>query len=177
MRAYVVLAVLAIAVVLLALNLRERDLYLEGKPHPPPGPLNLDPTDGTLSWLTLTTEHEGCVHTLELLENHRWLRIRDHDGWYRLFWAGDDLYYFDDPSPFNIALGNPTARDPSGEWRIHARYVHETCPLRPEIRARYVLAFASESPPDPQAVPLEIRWIHTRHGAFAWKRVEFAWSE
>lgn len=177
MRAYAVLAILAFAIVLLVLNLRERDLYLEGKSAPPPGPVNLDPTDATLSWLSLTTVHDGCEHKLEILENHRWMRIRDHDGWYRLFWAGDDLYYFDDPSPFGVALGNPTAREASGEWRIHARYVHETCPLRPEIRARYSLVAASATAHEPQAVPLEIRWVHTRHGAFAWKREEFAWSE
>jgi hypothetical protein len=180
---YVTIVVLAAGAGILLLNLRERDLYLDALSAPPPGPRNVDTDDGALSWLSREIEHDGCTHAIEVLENHRWMSLRDQDGWYRLFWAADDWYYFADPSPFNVALGNPTARDPSGEWRIHVRYVHPTCPVRPEIRVRYRLAVRDTlaPPAETAAVPLEIRWMMTQKTdtlrVFVWNREELSWSE
>lgn len=163
---YAVMAVLAFAIVVLVLNLRERDDYLDGRPDPPAGPINVDSDDGALAWLPRTIEHDGCVHRAEFLENLRWLRLRDRDGWYRLFWAGDETYYYDDPSPFNAAMKNPTSCDPSGEWKISVAYRAANCPER-ILRLRYSLFVTSDFLPTSEEtveisgvrVPKTLRWF------------------
>lgn len=155
---YVVMAALAFTIVVLVLNLRERDEYLDGRLEPPPGPINVEADDGALAWLPRTIEHDGCVHRAEFLENLRWLRLRDHDGWYRLFWAGDETYDYEDPAHFNAAMKNPTARDPSGEWRITVAYRAPSCAER-RLRLRFVLAVTTEFPATSDET-VEIEGVH-----------------
>lgn len=140
---YVVMAALAAAIVVLVLNLRERDDSLDGRLEPPAGPINVEPDDGALAWLPRTIEHDGCVHRAEFVENLRWLRLRDRDGWYRLFWAGDEAYYFEDPAHFNAAMKNPTFHDPSGEWKIAIAYRAANCPER-ILRLRFSLVVTTD---------------------------------
>lgn len=157
---FAVMGLLAGVIALLVLNLRERDHYVDAMTVPPPGPVNVEPTDGALDWLPLTTEHDGCVHTAEFTENHRWVRVRDHDGWYRLFWARDDVYYFVDPSTLNQSLNNPTARDPEGEWRIAFTYRPPAgCARKPQsVKMRYALAVTKGEGPRSEP-PRRIRWF------------------
>ncbi len=157
---FLVLAALAFTVVVLALNLRERDAYLEGKSSPPPGPVNVDPADPALAWLPLRTEHDGCVHPAEFSTNHRWARVRDFDGWHRLFWAADEHYYFEDPSALNQAMNNSTARDPAGEWRIELAYRPPAGCARPPVSLRF--RYRLEATPGAGATgspPQRLRWF------------------
>lgn len=116
-----VFVVLVFAVVILILNLNERDFY-------PYGSLKPRPTD-TLppDWLPEAVSHEcgtcgKCAHTLEIDRSIMELWFKDRDGWYRLFWAGEETYYYEDPVHFADALANPTAHSPEGRWHIIGRY-------------------------------------------------------
>ena len=176
----VVLTGMAFTIVLLVLNLRERDVYLDGREIPPAGPINVDPNDGALGWLSSTIEHDGCVHRAEFSENHRWMRVRDHDCWYRLFWAADDFYYFEDPSAFNKALQNRDARDPCGHWNIAVTYRPPArCDRKPEsLRLRYSLVIDDLGDPSDRTgpVPRRIPWLTSRTPegirCFIWKLEE-----
>ena len=59
---------------------------------------------------------------MELTRNRLELSIQDEDGWYRLFWAGDDVHYYDDPVYFGVSLQNLTAHSPAGVWEIEGSY-------------------------------------------------------
>lgn len=100
-----IMAGLLVLAVTLWLNLRESDLY--------PMPLEAPPTDrmnGPVPpWLPADA-------TLE--ETRVSIAVVDHDGWYRLFWAADDVYYYDDASYFGGALDNATAASWSGTWTL-----------------------------------------------------------
>jgi hypothetical protein len=105
-------ALLAGVAALLVLNLRERDHFVMGSleavdAHDPPLPP---------SW-----SHEACEHPLELLESKGRLTLRDRDGWHRLFWAGDETYYYQELTHLAAELANPTASDPRGSWRLIVR--------------------------------------------------------
>mgnify|MGYP001598220482 CR=1 FL=1 len=173
---FAVLGVLAFIVLILYLNLRERDFYADGQANQPKGPVNVEPNDGGLPWLPLHEEHDGCVHSAEFTENHSWCRVRDHDGWYRLFWAGDEVYYFEDPSPLHQAMLNPTARDATGEWRIAVTYRPPPTCSRPATTLRFRLALEvgdAAIPPDP---PDRTRWFVGKtlkgHRFYDWRLVE-----
>ncbi len=109
---------------LLLLNLSEKDYFPYAKTEPPAGPINLPaPT-----WLPDTISHPCtlcgvCEHKLEVKESHCVLKLHDHDGWYRLFWAGDDTWYYGDPSYFAAALSDPGGAVVEGTWRIQGRYL------------------------------------------------------
>jgi len=151
-------AVLAVTALLLWLNLRERDLYAYALPGPPAGPVN---QSSPPSWLPPVDE---------ITENLLWARIDDVDGWYRVFWAGTDVYWFDDASYFAGALKNRTATNPTGRYRIAGR--HKEAPFR----LVYVLPEAA--PPDGEAevagltVPLGVHWFTSEY----WNgRRTFSW--
>ncbi len=144
---------LAMVALLLFLSLQEGDFYGPGKPEPPPGS-NVEGDDEMFRRL-LPREivHPcpvcgECKHPVEVIENRRVMRLRDHDGWYKIFWAGDDVYFYEDGPAFAGNLRNPTARDPGGTWTIRARparLAHD-CPSLPrEISLEFEL-FTSERP-------------------------------
>jgi hypothetical protein len=119
-------ALLLLAIVILMLNLREKDYYELGSLVPPRGD-TVPGEDGTFRRIVpATIAHPcptcgDCTHAVEILQNRRVFSIRDHDGWYKLFWAGDETYYYDDPPVFAASLRNSTARDPRGTWTIRGR--------------------------------------------------------
>lgn len=97
-----------------------------------------------------------CTHPVEILESRRSLGLRDRDGWYKLFWAADERYSYEDPMAFAAALSNRTARDPEGTWTIRARLgpathgpvaAHDCGQIPAEIRFTYGLLIS----PDPIA--------------------------
>jgi hypothetical protein len=116
---------LAFAVVVLLLNLREKDYYDGGSLTPPGG--DGPALDNLLpSLLPPTVVHPcptcgECTHPVEIEENRRTLTLRDEDGWYKLFWAGGETYYYDDLVFLAAGLLNRTARDPAGSWILRAR--------------------------------------------------------
>ncbi len=115
-----------LTILILLLNLREKDNFGAGSPVPPRGD-NVPDDDGTFRKLVPEKiAHPcpvcgDCTHPVETVENHRTLTIRDHDGWYRLFWAGDEIYHFEEFPLFAACLRNSTARDPAGRWKIRCR--------------------------------------------------------
>ena len=163
---YSLMGFLASTIVLLILNLRERDYYPGGTPTPPAGP---GPEDTAILGILPSIEHDGCIHTAEFSENRRWLRVRDRDGWYRLFWAGDDFYYFDDVAAFHHALGNKTACDPSGEWSIFVTYRPPSGCVRGAESRRFRFSLKVAEGRDEQA------WFVARNGeswrSFVWEQV------
>jgi len=151
-------------VVLLVLNLGERDYYEFGTETPTAAGNNVDAEDAAFSRIfpDLRFVHAcpgcgECVHRFEILENRRVLTIRDHDGWYKVFWAQDDTYYYSDPVHLIADWGqNRSAEAPTGTWSIRLRAgapthasgaAHDCGQLPREIALDYVLDF-SESPLD-----------------------------
>lgn len=174
-------ALLAFAIVVLLLNLGEKDYYEGGSLVPPRGD-NVPGDDGTFRRLVPETiAHPcpscgDCTHPVEILENRRVLTILDHDGWYKLFWAGDETYYYEDFALFAASLRNSTARDPRGAWTIRGRLgppthgaspAHSCTAVPGEFALEYTLA-VSDSPlaPEPPfqtgtplSVPTVIDWF------------------
>lgn len=106
-------AVLLAAVAgILLLNLRERDHYVMG---------SLEAVDAQDPPLPPSWAHDGCEHPLELLQARGRLALRDRDGWHRVFWAGDDTYYYAELTHLAAELANPTASDPTGRWDLSVR--------------------------------------------------------
>ena len=109
---------------ILFLNLRERDYYEGGSLAPVAG----DPAGDPVFSLLFAPEIRHscptcgeCVHPVEVVENRRTLQLHDHDGWYKLFWAGDETYYFEELQHLAACYENRTAEDPRGEWVIRTR--------------------------------------------------------
>ena len=127
--ALVALPILALAAVLLALNLREADRYEFGSPTPPGRGSNVSADDFAIQRvfpdLRFTHVCAGCgecVHPFEIVENRRVLSMLDHDGWYKALWAADEQYYYADPVHMVADWGNNrTAEMPRGDWRIRLR--------------------------------------------------------
>ena len=126
-RFWPLMALMGASIVILVLNLLERDVYEHGSLTPPPPGSNVAGDDALLDRVL---PHEfvhrcetcgDCSHPLEIVENRRLMSLRDHDGWYRLFWAADEVYHYDDPVFLAEGLQNPTSRDPEGSWLIRAR--------------------------------------------------------
>jgi len=173
---------LGVLVVLLLFNLTETDRYEFGTETPPAPGNNVDLDDPGLAHLfpDLRFVHAcpgcgECVHRYDVVENRRILRMNDHDGWYKVFWAADDLYYYADPVHMLADWSqNRTAETPQGTWTIRLRTRPATHPagvphdcgrLPREITLSYALEF-SETPLDDAAYsgdgPLKV--LHT----FAW---------
>jgi hypothetical protein len=116
---WVLTGLMGAGALVLWLNLREVDRFELG---------SLEPVDGSveaghdLDRLNLTTFHHGdCEHPLEILEHRRTLTLRDVDGWYRLFWAGSDIYHYKEIVHLAADLQNATAVEPRGRWEIRVR--------------------------------------------------------
>ncbi len=120
-------ALLGFAIVILVLNLLERDVYEHGELAPPAPGNNVDDQDPIFQRLRPREFAHACPacgecrHPLEIVENRRVLSLRDRDGWYRLFWARDETYHYDDPVYLAAGYQNRSADDPSGTWVIRAR--------------------------------------------------------
>jgi hypothetical protein len=151
-------------VVLLLLNLTETDRYEFGTETPTPPGNNVDADDPGFARIfpEMRFVHAcpgcgECVHRYEIVENRRVLRMNDHDGWYKVFWAADDLYYYDDPvHMLSDWAQNRTAETPQGTWTIRLRTgpashpkgaAHDCGRLPREISLSYALEF-SEAPLD-----------------------------
>jgi hypothetical protein len=155
------LLVLTAAALLLALNYLEPDAYENHLPGPPPPGPNVDADDGAL-WRILPSKviHAcpvcgDCTHPVELLGSRRTMSLVDHDGWYRLFWAGDEVYHFDDPVFLVAATTKRTAGAASGRWTIKARVgpgSHDPAAAPhacTEVAREVELDYALEVGPDP----------------------------
>jgi hypothetical protein len=183
------LAPLALIASLLILNLREIDDYEFGT-ETPPGPASNVPADDNafarvfpeLKFIHACSGCGECVHPFEIAGNRRVMSIRDHDGWYKLFWAADEVYYYSDPVHMLADLGrNRTAETPRGSWTIRLRAgaaTHGTAPAhdcgqipRDIIELTYELV-ASEDPIDdtfhsgdgPLKVLQTFSWLVTNPG-------------
>ncbi len=155
------------AILVLLLNLREKDYYDGGSLVPPHQGDNVPGNDGAFRDLVdETIAHPcpscgDCTHPVEITENRRVMTIRDDDGWYKLFWAGHETYHYEDFPPFAASLRNSTARDPRGAWTIRGRLgtaAHgvsppHTCTLAPgPFRLEYELVVSDA--PIPPTSPL-----------------------
>lgn len=183
-------------VVLLVFNLGESDHYEFGTETPTPPGNNVDPDDNAFSRVfpDLKFIHAcpgcgECVHRFEVLENRRVLTMRDHDGWYKVFWARDDVYYYSDPVHMVADWGqNRTALTPEGTWTLKLRSSSPTHPpsaahdcgrLPGEITLDYVLDF-SETPLDetyhsgdgPPKILQSFTWLVSNPG----KPVSLGWK-
>lgn len=186
LRAPAVLAALGFLAAVLVLNLGEQDVYPGGSaqarraflpenPFLPERIAHACPTCGE------------CTHPLEVLENRRDLRVADRDGWYRLFWAGDDVYHFEDPVLMAASLRNPTAGAPEGVWTVraevgpstHGPVANHACSVTAkEIALEYELV-ASEERIEERPLPSEggfkpwevVPWMASRDPAlhFGWR--------
>jgi hypothetical protein len=183
-------------VVLLLFNLTETDRYDFGVETPTAPGNNVDAEDAAFSRVfpELKFVHAcagcgECVHRFEIVENRRVLTLHDHDGWYKVFWAADDTYYYSDPVHLIADWGqNRTAEAPAGTWSIRLRAgapthasgaAHDCGQLPREIALEYVLDF-SESPLDetfhsgdgPLKILKSFAWLVTNPG----KPVSLGWK-
>lgn len=146
-----ILAAMAATIVILLLNYLEVDRYPKGL-DASPGPRNAD----LPIWFPRLMLHgcvycETCPHRFALSECRLSVTVTDHDGWYRLFWAGDDSYVYDEPEAVAAALRNSTA---------------ELTDSILTIRGRYAPVEAADPHPCPAAAgEVELRY-RLRHGTF-----------
>lgn len=151
----------AAAIALLLLNIFERDIYEFGRRRPPKDrsvPLITQVLPERL--VHACTACGECTHPIEVLESRRLLSIRDRDGWYRLFWAADETYYYEDPVHFAAEFANATAQEPRGDWTIRARIgpathaaasPHECGTIPGIVELEYRLTVAEEPPEERSA--------------------------
>jgi hypothetical protein len=175
--------VLAFAIVLLVLNLRESDHYEFGTLTPPTKGNNVDGDDGAFSRIfpELRFVHAcagcgECVHPFEIVDNRRVMSIHDHDGWYKLFWAADEDYYYSDPIHLLADFGqNRTAETPRGTWTIRLRSgpathrsapAHECGQIPHDIALQYELVLSEDpleasfhSGDGPLKIPAQFGWL------------------
>jgi hypothetical protein len=130
-------AVLVLPAAMLVLNLMEKDYYDYGSLEP------VDEEKAAREDLYLrqklvpeTWEHPcangtACAHPIEIVETRRRLTVDDEDGWYRLFWAGTEVYHFEELVHVTAAMQNLTARNPRGRWTIRARLGRPAKPCPP----------------------------------------------
>jgi len=195
-RVFVVLTpVLAAAIALLGLNVRESDHYEFGTPARPARGNNVDADDNAfarifpeLKFIHACAGCGECVHPFEVVENRRVMSIHDHDGWYKLFWSADEDYYYSDPIHMLADWGqNRTAETPRGTWTIRLRAgpathrsapAHECGQIPRDIALTYALVL-SEDPLEPTfhsgdgplKVPQTFTWLVTNPG----KMVSLGW--
>jgi hypothetical protein len=157
-----VLGVLGFGVVLLVLNLREADDYEFGTRTPPAKGTNVTPDDYAFQrvfpefkFIHACSGCGECVHPFEVIENRRILSMRDHDGWYKVFWAADEKYYYTDPIHMLADWGNNrTAENPMGTWKIRLRAgsaTHRSAPAHDcgQIPREIAVLYELVSSPDP----------------------------
>lgn len=122
---WVVAALLLPVAAVLLLNLREKDYYDHGSLTPvDPFAAKDDPVLARLvpdAYVHPCPACGDCTHPVEVVENRRELFLHDHDGWYKLFWAGDETYYYDELVYLAAGLQNRTAQDPRGRWFLRLR--------------------------------------------------------
>lgn len=145
-RQVAILAAMAATIAILLLNYLEVDRYPKGLDGPP-GTRNVD----LPIWFPRVLFHgcvycETCPHRFVLSECRLSVTVTDHDGWYRLFWAGSEVYVYDEPAPVAAALRNSTAEVTDGTWTIRGRYAPveamdpHPCPAAAgEVELRYRL--------------------------------------
>lgn len=150
--------------VVLLLNLRETDRYEFGTPTPAARGNDVPADDFAIHRIfpdmRFTHACPGCgecVHPFEIVESRRQMEMRDHDGWYKLFWAADERYFYSDPIHMLADWGNNRSAElPSGSWTLRLRAGRAThrsapahdCGLIPrDIALTYDLV-ASEDPLD-----------------------------
>ncbi|HEX7898658.1 MAG TPA: hypothetical protein VF950_12915 [Planctomycetota bacterium] len=128
---WILTGAMAVGALLLWLNLRERDQFEMG---------SLEPVDGAAEAAQdlerlppLTVRHGDHEHALEVVEQRRTLTLRDRDGWYRLFWAGDEIYHYKELVHLAADLQNATAVDPTGTWRIRVKAAAAPCGTPPPV--------------------------------------------
>ena len=131
---WILTALGAFVAFMLYLNTTEMDYYENGSLTPVAGDPSPDPAFRLLA--SEEVRHScsicgDCVHPVEIVENRRTLSLRDRDGWYKLFWAADETYYFEELQHLAANYENRTADNPSGSWTITGRIlpsVHKGCP-------------------------------------------------
>ena len=182
------LALMVAGIVLLVLNLRERDYYEFGTEMPFSKESNLHADDSAfqqifpdLRFVHACPSCGECVHPFVIVENHREMSIHDHDGWYKLFWARDEDYYYSDPIHMLADWGgNRTAETPQGTWRIRLRsglathrqaVAHECGSIPREISLSYALVASDEpleesfhSGDGPMRLLQSFSWVITNPG-------------
>lgn len=170
-------AFLAALLALLWLNLQESDVYFEGTDEPvrPASAGGWEPPAG------LTPEYRcgceacgaegGCVYAARVLDAASVYRVVDGDGWYRLFWAGDDTYYFADVSRFLSAMENRSWSRAEGVRRYDIAYERRcsysggehACADPVPVRVRLAYTLVLGPPPAAEPIrdgPLEIpTWL------------------
>ncbi len=180
---WILTAAMLFVAVCLVLSFRENDLYPGGSLASSEG-VELQLNDKLLRdivperYVHACATCGECVHPVELVSNRRHLWITDRDGWYKLFWAADEIYSYDDPVHLAAALTQRTARDPGGSWRIRARLLPAThaavgphdCGVIPaEINYSYLLAASREpvnttsTSMDGVSLPLTLPWFTYRY--------------
>jgi hypothetical protein len=192
----VLAAVMVSAIVLLVLNLRESDYYEFGTLTPPGKGNNVAGDDRAFERifpeLKFTHACAGCgecVHPFEIVENRRVMAVHDHDGWYKIFWAADEEYYYSDPIHMLADWGkNRTAETPRGTWkiRLHAGpATHRSAPshdcgqIPRDIVLHYDLALSEDplettthSGDGPLKIPETFSWLVTNPG----KQASLGWK-
>ncbi len=161
---WVLIPLLGFLILCLALSTREIDFYDHGSLAPVEGDPSLDPVFPRL----IAQEYRHacptcgeCVHPIEIVENKRTLALRDYDGWYKLFWAADETYHFEDPIFLAANLENRTARDPSSRWTIsatsgpatHAKVAPHDCGMVPTHIFLHYRLLTSEAPIRDESIP------------------------
>lgn len=162
---------LVVALAVVVLNLLENDVFLDGSTAPPTEAINTAPP----GWLPAAIEHDcaecgKCEHKLEIVRNQITLKVHDRDGWYRLLWAADDEYYYDEGAKFAAVLKNPTAHSPEGAWVIEGRYAapkHDhSCGLETMIdlfELRFRLVTSTQQPYRADPFPTRVDWMSFRY--------------
>jgi len=157
---WVLAGVLAFLGVVLWLNLKEPDLYDHALAGEPAGPVNQE----TPKWLP-----EGVALSENLLK----VRVEDGDGWYRLFWAGSETYWFDDAAYFAGALVNRYSRLIEGRWTLKGSYQGRPFAVEYELREGAAPEGVAQAGPVP--VPAGVHWCARQYRtglrSFAWVRV------
>ena len=183
---FTILAVLAATVVILLLNHLEEDNYS------PSSDLRFD--EDLPAWVSPTLTHHcetcgNCSHAFATSECRIRVTVKDRDGWYRLFWAGAEIYTYDDAADVGRALRNRTAELVEGSWIVRGEYApgdhpgpHACTPAANRVELTYRLRREPyPGPGDPAldpggtvAVPRRLLWFRY---AFPPDRVDDFWWE
>ncbi len=155
-------ALLAFLLLATLLSLREQDHFENGSPIEPRDAGV--PLDDPLLRRILPPEFihacpacGECTHPIQVIDARRTMWVVDHDGWYKLFWAGDDRYYYTDASFLAATLLDPAAGPVQGSWKVRARLGppshgavtrHDCSPSVLEVSLDYELAVSERDIPE-----------------------------